>query len=503
MNRNRLARVIMVQGTSSHAGKSLLVTALCRIFRQDGFRTAPFKAQNMSLNSCPTPDGLEIGRSQATQAAAAGIPARVEMNPVLLKPETEGRTQVVVMGRPVSVTATDSHQPRGPQLWDVVVRALDRLRREFDIVVIEGAGSPVELNIKERDIANMRVARHADAPVLLVGDIDLGGVFAQMVGTLALLEPAEHRLVKGLVVNKFRGDLAQFETGVDLLEAHTGVPVAGVLPFLSDVRLPEEDGVGLPSASLGDSRSVLDVAVMRVPHIANFDDFDPLGREPGVRVRFVGSAAEFGEPDLLILPGSKTTVADLDWLRVQGLAERIRTARSSGTAVIGICAGFQMLGTRLLDPDGVESRIREAEGLGLVSTTTTFLPEKKTHQVTAVVETGRGLLAGCSACGSPVTRATRATPPETWKRAPSPSVPGRAARYTCWKAGWMKTVSRWVPICTGCSTTMICAAGCWKTLRVARASRCRTDCASSIPTTNTTGWRCMCAATSTWTLCTG
>ena len=396
MNHNRLGRVVMVQGTSSHAGKSLLTTALCRIFSQDGFRTAPFKAQNMSLNSCPTPDGLEIGRSQATQAAAAGVPARVEMNPVLLKPETEGRTQVVVMGRPLSTAATDSHQPRVPQLWDVVVKALDRLRREFDIVVIEGAGSPVEINIKERDIVNMRVARHADAPVLLVGDIDLGGVFAQMVGTLALLEPAERSLVKGLVVNKFRGDLAQFETGVDLLEARTGVPVAGVLPFLSDVRIPEEDGVGLPADGLGDSRAVLDIAVMRVPHIANFDDFDPLGREPGVRVRFVGSAAEFGEPDLLILPGSKTTVADLDWLRVQGLAGRIRTARASGTAVIGICAGYQMLGTRLLDPDGVESRIREAAGLGLVSTTTTFLPEKKTHQVTAVVETGHGLLAGCS-----------------------------------------------------------------------------------------------------------
>ena len=396
MTSRGLARVIMVQGTSSHAGKSVLTAALCRIFAQDGLEAAPFKAQNMSLNSYATPDGGEIGRSQAVQAAAAMTAPRVEMNPVLLKPETEGRTQVVVMGRPVSATATDSHQPRGPQLWNVVVRALDRLRREFDIVVIEGAGSPVELNIKERDIANMRVARHADAPVLLVGDIDLGGVFAQMVGTLALLEPAEHRLVKGLVVNKFRGDLAQFETGVDLLEAHTGVPVAGVLPFLPDVQIPEEDGVGLPADGLGVSQAGLDVAVMRVPHIANFDDFDPLGREPGVRVRFVGSAAEFGEPDLLILPGSKTTVADLDWLRVQGLAERIRTARSSGTAVIGICAGFQMLGTRLLDPDGVESRIREAEGLGLVSTTTTFLPEKKTHQVTAVVETGRGLLAGCS-----------------------------------------------------------------------------------------------------------
>ncbi len=396
MNRNRLARVIMVQGTSSHAGKSLLVTALCRIFRQDGYRTAPFKAQNMSLNSCPTPDGLEIGRSQATQAAAAGIPARVEMNPVLLKPETAGRTQVVVMGRPVSATATDSHQPRGPQLWNVVVRALDRLRREFDIVVIEGAGSPVEINIKQRDIVNMRVARHADAPVLLVGDIDRGGVFAQMVGTLALLEPDERSLVKGLVVNKFRGDPELFASGIDMLEERTGVPVAGVLPFLSDVRLPEEDGVGLPSAGLGDSRSVLDVAVMRVPHIANFDDFDPLGREPGVRVRFVDAVAEFGEPDLVILPGSKTTVADLDWLRVQGLAERIRAARFSGTAVLGICAGFQMLGTRLLDPDGVESRIREAKGLGLVPTTTTFLREKSAHQVTGVVETGHGLLEGCT-----------------------------------------------------------------------------------------------------------
>ncbi len=396
MNHNRLARVVMVQGTSSHAGKSLLATALCRIFQQDGFRTAPFKAQNMSLNSCPTPDGLEIGRSQATQAAAAGIPARVEMNPVLLKPETEGRTQVVVMGRPVSAAATEANQPRGPQLWDVVVKALDRLRREFDIVVIEGAGSPVELNIKERDIVNMRVARHADAPVLLVGDIDLGGVFAQMVGTLALLEPAEHRLVKGLVVNKLRGDPGQFASGVDILEERTGVPVAGVLPFLPDVQIPEEDGVGLPTTNLGDAGAVLDVAVMRLPHIANFDDFDPLGREPGVQVRFVGSAADFGEPDLLILPGSKTTMADLDWLRVQGLAERIRTARSSGTSVIGICAGFQMLGTHLLDPDRVESRVGEAAGLGLVSTTTTFQADKTRHQVTAVVEAGHGLLAGCS-----------------------------------------------------------------------------------------------------------
>ena len=476
MNHNRRARVVMVQGTSSHAGKSLLATALCRIFRQDGFRTAPFKAQNMSLNSCPTPDGLEIGRSQATQAAAAGVPARVEMNPVLLKPETEGRTQVVVMGRPVSTAATDSRQPRGPQLWDVVVRALDRLRREFDIVVIEGAGSPVEINIKERDIANMRVACHADAPVLLVGDIDLGGVFAQMVGTLALLEPAERRLVKGLVVNKFRGDLAQFETGVDLLEERTGVPVAGVLPYLPDVRIPEEDGVGLPSTDLGDSRAVLDIAVMRLPHIANFDDFDPLGREPGVRVRFVGSAAEFGEPDLLILPGSKTTVADLDWLRVQGLAERIRTARSSGTAVIGICAGFQMLGTRLLDPDGVESRIKEAAGLGLVSTTTTVpCRRRKPIKSRPWLRRDTVCLPAAPACGSPATRATRATPPETWKRAPFPSAPGRVARYTSWTAGWMKTVSRWAPICTGCSTTTTCAAGCWKTLRVARASHCRTD----------------------------
>lgn len=350
----------------------------------------------MSLNSCPTPDGFEIGRSQATQAAAAGVPARVEMNPVLLKPETEGRTQVVVMGRSVSTAATDSHQPHGPQLWDVVVRALDGLRREFDIVVIEGAGSPVEINIKERDIANMRVARHADAPVLLVGDIDLGGVFAQMVGTLALLEPAERRLVKGLVVNKFRGDLAQFETGVDLLEARTEVPVAGVLPFLPDVRIPEEDGVGLPADGPGDSQAVLDIAVMRLPHIANLDDFDPLGRAPGVRVRFVGSAAEFGEPDLLILPGSKATVADLDWLRVQGLAEWILTSRSSGTSVVGICAGFQMLGIRLLDPDGVESRVSEAAGLGLMPTTTMFRAEKTRHQVTAMVETGHGLLAGCS-----------------------------------------------------------------------------------------------------------
>ena len=395
MNSRGLARVIMVQGTSSHAGKSVLATALCRIFAQDGLEVAPFKAQNMSLNSYATPDGGEIGRSQAVQAAAAMTAPRVEMNPVLLKPEGESRSQVVVMGRPQAVASAREYHDLKPAIWEMVTSVLGRLRADYEVIVIEGAGSPAEINLKQHDIVNMRVALHANAPVLLVGDIDRGGVFAQLVGTMALLDPEERALVKGHVINKFRGDLSLLTPGLDFLEERTGVPVAGVIPHFSDIHIPEEDSLGLTPQPGRDDEPAVDVAVMRLPHIANFDDFDPLRHEPAVRVRYVGRPDELGSPDLVIIPGSKTTVVDLDWLRAQGLAERIRALRESGTPVIGICAGYQMLGARLLDPDGVESPRAETPGLGLLQASTTFLRSKSTHQVTGRVVKGRGILEGC------------------------------------------------------------------------------------------------------------
>jgi adenosylcobyric acid synthase len=390
------AKVIMVQGTSSHAGKSILTAALCRILARDGYQVAPFKAQNMSLNSFVTPDGGEIGRSQAVQAAAAMVEPRVEMNPVLLKPEAEARSQVVVLGRPRAVQSAREYHTTKPAIWEEVTAALDSLRAEYDVVVIEGAGSPAEINLKDSDIVNMRVARYARAPVLLVGDIDRGGVFAQLVGTMELLEPEEQTLVKGHVINKFRGDPSLLTSGLDFLEERTGVPVAGVLPWFTDIHVPEEDSLGLPSGSGGEAETVVDVAVMRLPHIANFDDFDPLRHEPGVRVRYVAASEAFGSPDLVVIPGSKTTVDDLQWLRNEGLADRILDARAGGTPVVGICAGYQMLGRELHDPDGVESRRSVTEGLGLLPTSTTFLREKVTHQASGRVSDARGLLGGCA-----------------------------------------------------------------------------------------------------------
>ena len=389
------ARVIMVQGTSSHAGKSVIAAALCRIFAQDGLEVAPFKAQNMSLNSYATPDGGEIGRSQAVQAAAAMTAPRVEMNPVLLKPEGERRSQVVVMGRPQAVASAREYHDLKPAIWETVTSALDSLRSDYDVVVIEGAGSPAEINLKQHDIVNMRIALHAGAPVLLVGDIDRGGVFAQLVGTMVLLEPEERALVAGHVINKFRGDPSLLTPGLDFLEERTGVPVAGVIPHFADIHIPEEDSLGLTPETETDDEPAVDVAVMRLPHIANFDDFDPLRHEPSVRVRYVGRADELGSPDLVVIPGSKTTVADLDWLREQGLAESVAALRRGGTLVIGICAGYQMLGAKLLDPDSVESPRAETPGLGLLKATTTFLRSKSTHQVTGRVTEGRGLLEGC------------------------------------------------------------------------------------------------------------
>ena len=394
-------KVLMVQGTASHAGKSLTATALCRIFARDGLRVAPFKAQNMSLNSFVTPDGGEFGRAQAVQADAARVAPSVEMNPILLKPEGRRRSQVVVMGKPMRVASAREYYTMKPALWPIVAQALDTLRAQYDIVVIEGAGSPAEINLKEHEIVNMRVARYANAPVLLVGDIDRGGVFASLFGTMALLEPQEQALVKAFVINKFRGDPSLLDPGLDMLRERTGVPFAGVIPYFTDIHIPEEDSLGLdpPQAHADAQDAPLDIAVIRLPRIANFDDFDPLRREPCARVRYVASPADLGAPDLIILPGSKTTVADLAWLRRARLDAAVIARRRAGTPVIGICGGYQMLGNLILDPDGVESDAPETRGLDLLPVTTLFAPDKATHQIRAKVATATktGLLAGCAA----------------------------------------------------------------------------------------------------------
>jgi len=385
------APVLMIQGTASHVGKSVLVAGLCRLLADRGYRVAPFKAQNMALNSYVTPDGAEVARAQAEQAAAAGVEPRAEMNPILLKPEAGGRVQVVVLGRPWrTVTAREYARLRRP-LWRVVRHALDVLRAEYDIVLLEGAGSPAEINLRRTDLVNMRVARYAGAPVLLVGDIDRGGVFASLYGTLRLLPPAERRLVRGLIINKFRGDPALLGDGLDRLERLTGRRVVGVIPYIDGLRVAEEDAVALenPMPTHGD----LVVAVPRLPRISNFDDFDPLRAEPDTAVCFVDRPPTT-KVDLIVLPGSKSTVADLEFLRQSGLAAWIQAQAAAGTPVIGICGGFQMLGRVIEDPDGVESDRPEVAGLGLLPVVTVFGRLKVTRRVRAEVLADRGLLTG-------------------------------------------------------------------------------------------------------------
>ena len=391
-----MGKVLMVQGTGSHAGKSLLAMALCRIFSREGLRVAPFKAQNMSLNSFVTPDGLEFSRAQAVQADAAGVVPRVEMNPVLLKPQDGMRSQVVAMGKPLCVASAREYRDLTPQLWPLVARSLDTLRENNDMVVMEGAGSPAEINLREHEIVNMRVARYAEAPVILVGDIDRGGVFASLLGTVALLEPEERALIQAFVINKFRGDPSLLDSGLASLKQRTGISIAGVLPYFTDVTLPEEDSVGLenPIGDRPESEAPLDIVVIRLPRIANFDDFDPLRREPGVRLRYVDSPGRMGCPDLIVIPGSKTTVADLEWMRQRGLDRSVSAARRAGRPVVGLCGGYQMLGHIILDPEGVESDRPQTEGLGLLPVKTVFESQKATCQVKADIVSGRGLMAG-------------------------------------------------------------------------------------------------------------
>lgn len=376
----------MIQGSSSSAGKSLLVTALCRIYARRGIKVAPFKAQNMSNNAAVCADGSEIGRAQALQAAACGIAPTADMNPVLIKPEADSRSQIIVMGRPWQTLEAKNYYEKKQILWRYVTQSLDSLRASNELVVIEGAGSPVELNLKRGDIVNMAVARYANAPVLLVGDIDRGGIFAQLLGTLWLLDTEERDLLRGFIVNKFRGDLSLFQDGIQITEEKSGVPVLGVVPYLKGLSLPDEDAVSIEVASHSSkpaSISQTDVAILALPRIANFDDFDSLRAEPGVHIRHVDSVEKLGNPHAIIIPGTKSTMADLAWLRQTGLADAIIRFANSGGEVIGICGGYQMLGQSIHDPHHVESQDDSTDGLGLLPTITTFAQTKATYQVRA------------------------------------------------------------------------------------------------------------------------
>lgn len=398
-----MARTLMVQGTASSAGKTLLVAALCRLYARRGLRTAPFKAQNMALNSFVTPDGLELGRAQALQARAAGVEVDVRMNPVLLKPEGDSTSQVVLLGKPWKRVKAGEYWRERSVLWPAVTDSLDSLGKEYDLVVVEGAGSPAEINLKATDIVNMAVARYARAPVLLVGDIDRGGVFASFVGTLALLEEDERDLVAGFVVNKFRGDPELLRPGLDMLRERTGKPTLGVVPWIPDLLLAEEDSVALDAASRaagarrfgsaprGTRNGAVEIGVVRFPRISNFDDLDALAMEAGVSLRFVDRADQFGDPDAVILPGSKATLADLEWLKRTGLADRVRRSREGGIPVVGICGGYQMLGRAVEDPDGVESGgPAVAAGLGLLSHRTLFRGTKTLTRTKARIAPGAG-----------------------------------------------------------------------------------------------------------------
>ena len=383
----------MIQGTASNAGKSLLAAGLCRIFKQDGYRAAPFKSQNMALNSFITREGLEMGRAQVMQAEAAGVEPDVRMNPILLKPTGDMASQVIVNGEVRGNYAAKDYFRDKTALIPEVKKAYESLAAEYDIIVIEGAGSPAEINLKRDDIVNMGMAKFAKAPVLLVGDIDRGGVFASLAGTMLLLDPDEKALVKGTVINKFRGDLSILEPGLRTLEQLTGVPVLGVVPYLS-LDVDDEDSL-TDRFSRKNEKAAVDIAVIRLPRISNFTDFNPLEYLDGVSLRYVGSVAELGEPDLVILPGTKNTMGDLRFLRESGLEAKILRHAAAGKPVIGICGGYQMLGETLSDPDGVEYG-GEMAGLGLLPVSTVFAGKKTRTRVNGTLPQLGGIFSSLS-----------------------------------------------------------------------------------------------------------
>lgn len=376
-------RPVMFCGTGSDVGKSIIAAAFCRIFKQDGYNPAPFKAQNMALNSYVTPEGLEIGRAQAVQAEAAGVPCHAEMNPILLKPSSDKTSQVVLLGKPIgNRDAYDYFRKEGrEELRKVVNDAYDRLEQRFNPVVMEGAGSISEINLRETDLVNMPMAIHAGADVILVADIDRGGVFASVYGSVLLLNEEERKHLKGILINKFRGDIRLFESGIKMIEKLCGIPVVGVVPYYKDIYIEEEDSVALETKQIQASHGKINIAVVLLRHLSNFTDFNVLERDPRVHLFYTNNIEEIAKTDIILLPGSKSTLSDLYELRRNGVAQAIIRAHRDGATVMGICGGYQMMGQDVQDPEHVEGDIERLPGLGLLPVTTRIQGEKVTRQV--------------------------------------------------------------------------------------------------------------------------
>lgn len=388
---------IMFAGTGSDVGKSILAAAFCRIFKQDGYCPAPFKAQNMALNSYATPEGLEIGRAQAVQAEAAGIPCHTDMNPLLLKPSSDHTSQVVLNGKPIGNRDAYDFWRRTPAQRGLpslptidfrkeVCNAFDRLASKYNPIVMEGAGSISEINLRDTDLVNLPMARHANADVILVGDIDRGGVFASVYGSIMLQTPEDRKLIKGIIINKFRGDMRLFDEGRRMLEEICGVPVLGVVPYYKDIYIEEEDSVSLEKKQRELAEGKVNVAVVLLRHISNFTDFDTLERDPRVNLFYTNNVTDISRADIIILPGTKATLDDLLELRRNGCAQAIVRAHRDGKMVVGICGGYQMLGQTVNDPDGIEGSIASLPGLGLLPINTTMTADKTTRQVTFTFE---------------------------------------------------------------------------------------------------------------------
>ena len=388
-----MAKVIMIQGTMSNAGKSLVTAGLCRVFKQDGYKVAPFKSQNMALNSFITKEGLEMGRAQVMQAEACGIEPSVNMNPILLKPTNDVGSQVIVNGEVLGNMSARDYYKKKTELIPHIMEAYNNLAKEYDIIVMEGAGSPAEINLKENDIVNMGMAKLVNSPVLLVGDIDRGGVFASIAGTLMLLEEDERKMIKGTIINKFRGDVNILKPGLDMIEEITKTPVLGVVPYM-ELDIDDEDSLSERFNNQG-TVDLIDIAVIRLPRISNFTDFNTFEYIPGVSLRYVKSVRELKDPDMIILPGTKNTMEDLKWLRESGLETQILKQAAKGKVIFGICGGYQMLGMELSDPFNVESGGTMA-GMGLLPTKTVFEKEKVRTRVSGNFNEVSGILAELS-----------------------------------------------------------------------------------------------------------
>ncbi len=387
-----MAKTLMIQGTGSDVGKSLLVAGLCRIYKRRGFSVSPFKAQNMALNSYVTPDGLEIGRAQALQAAASEIEPSVQMNPVLIKPHGDMKSQIVLMGKPWKDLHASDYYGTKARLWEYVAKSLDSLNDDFDLIICEGAGSPAEINLKKQEIVNMAVAKYLNAPVLIAADIDRGGVFASLYGTVELMDPVEKGLIKGFIINKFRGDAELLKPGLKMLEDLTGGrKTAGVIPVIKDLKLAQEDSVFLEKNSVFGGGPI-DIAVIHLPYVSNYDDLDALLLEEGISIRMIRTAAELGHPHAIIIPGSKTTIADLKWMREHEIDKAICKLASSGVPVAGICGGYQILGRSISDPMGLEGERGTVQGLALLPLKTTLSHGKTTVRSIAYAASSTGFL---------------------------------------------------------------------------------------------------------------